>query len=344
MSLSHVYKMLTFPGQIPVFKPTSSPELDSLLAKFRDTLFIPTSLPLRHRKLIYKASKAEDLRQHPIIVNIGGEIEELYQLWPMDIRDRPKKNDVLNAVSLMKTRQDWHNLPPLLVGMRSSKQIISLKQWEWIVRVAGLAGMQSIVLECAKQARRSGLVLGHPGVARKLFFTFHSSARSAGFKGPELATALVQAQRAAWLMNGPEHIWTKSKIKDPKRLPDIIGILLELSAAHAIDAFEGKDKDGEVRHYAQKVLCTWPVGEFDVPPTGSVEANGKLLEFVPLWHGIKLALQVEDVKVDKTLSSLLASRLKELGQKIEETATKVSEQTGSRTTYGVELCRQLYHE
>src|SRR5436189_6456790 len=111
MSPSHVYKMLTFPGQIPVFKPTSSPELDSILAKFRDTLFIPTSLPLRHRKLIYKASKAEDLRQHPIIVNIGGEIEELYQLRPMDIRDRPKKNDVLNAVALMKTRQDWHNLP-----------------------------------------------------------------------------------------------------------------------------------------------------------------------------------------------------------------------------------------
>jgi len=120
--------------------------------------------------------------------------------------------------------------------------------------------------------------------------------------------------------------------------------MLELSAARAIDAFEGKDKDGEVRDYAQKVLATWPLGEFDVPLTSSVEANWKLLRFVPLWHGIKLALQVGEVKADKTLSSLLASRLKELGQKIEETVKEASERTGSRTPYGVQLFRQLYHE
>ncbi|WEW56073.1 hypothetical protein PRK78_001508 [Emydomyces testavorans] len=331
-----------FRNIIPAFKPTSSPELDELLETYRQQLFIPRSLSLLHRNLIYKQKNAEKLKENPISVNIGGENEESYVLKPMQLKDQPGSKEFRRYVSLMKTREDWLSVLPFLVGLQDAKRPLAKSRLEWLIRKAGLAGHDGVIVECVKQSKRTGLTLQNPSVTRTLFLAIRHKAQQADFKGPEVETALRRAQQMAELLDAPEHT-ARNPRNDAKRMPDIIAVLLELSAAHALDAFEGKDAQGKVRAYAERLLSTWLLGKFDIPAEWTV-ANFWLLEVVPVWHCMKLALQVEEIKGDIELSKALKSRMDELGEKIETAVERVTNESGTTDRAGVALAKQLYHK
>ncbi|PGH27201.1 hypothetical protein AJ80_01158 [Polytolypa hystricis UAMH7299] len=329
---------------VPVFKPTSSEKLDSLLNKFRETVFIPASLTQRHQRLIYRDKYAGKLQQQPVFVNVGRDGSEKFQLRHLDFQKSPRTTEFREVVRLLKTREDWYAFTPFLSGLRASKRKLEPQHWEWVIRQASRAGMQDLALKWAVQSKHTGLTLKYPGVARQMFQSFFEKGLAADFKGEEVVYALKLAKQAAMLLNAPEHTWAIEK-EDPKRQPFTIGVLLELAAARAIDAFEGKDEEGDVNLYTTVLMANWRLGTTAAPKDKDVFlANSRLLELLPMWHGLKLAMQIEDIKTNQHLWRNLAMRLNELEQSIDAIVERVKREDVSSNLAGLRLCEQLYHK
>ncbi|KAI5302752.1 hypothetical protein KEM55_000908, partial [Ascosphaera atra] len=286
-------------------------------------VLIPGHITEAQRKIITKKDASEILERSPILVNLGNGVEEEYPLKPLNSAGTPKTKDARKIIKLMKTKEDWDNLLPFLRSLADSRKIHSY-DWEWIVRKAGEKGYHNLIVKCALQARHTGISLGYERVARYFYLQFHREAQQAGFKGEQLEHALKVAQKTALLFNLPEHAPPKGH-HSPQRLPDIIGVFLELSAAVSISAHGSKDFDNNcVLDYAQKVVDTWPLGEFKVPEEWPV-ANEKLQSYLPLWNGIRLALNVDSVKASSQLTTDLTMCKRELEGIIDESIQKVKD-------------------
>ncbi|KAI5302601.1 hypothetical protein KEM56_000530 [Ascosphaera pollenicola] len=325
---------------VPHFKQTSSPELDAWLARFRDSVFVPKHITEAQRKIVFKANAAEILRQEPVSVNLGNGIDEDYRLKPLDYTQLPRTKDLKQVIRLMKTDEDWSTLLPFLVGMAQSGRKIHVEDWEWITRRAGQAGYHHILVQCAKQSKRTGYRLATRPVARRFFQNFHYDAVAAGLQGEKLERIFKSAVVCSFLFNQKEHI-PKGE-SSPSRLPDIIGVLLELSAARSIDAFEAKDfDDGVVRRYAEKLISAWNVVPLSVPGYAPA-ANQKVLEWLPMWNGINLALKVDTIQADPALQKALSSRKKEIEEKIDGAITQTKKITsGAQNRFGLMAAEAL---
>lgn len=296
-----------------------------MLAKFKDNVFVPKHVGEAHRRLLWKPTAAERLRNETITVNLGNGIDENYRLKPLNSKDEPKTRDLKTVVRLMKTDEDYKNFVPFFVGMHEAGRHIRLEEWEWVTRHLGQAGYQHILVACAKQAKKTGYSLAPHSVARGFFQNFHTAAVACEFKGEELERILKSAVLCTFLFNQEEH--TPRGTLSPQRLPDIIGVLLELSAARSIDAFEAKDFDDNIVHgYAEKLLSTWDLVPTEVPSYASA-ANGTIMEMLPTWNGINLALKVDSIQADSAMQNKLVSRKKELEEKLDVSIEKVRNST-----------------
>ncbi|KAF7122994.1 hypothetical protein CNMCM5793_001170 [Aspergillus hiratsukae] len=333
---------------IPTFPPTSSPELDQALKRFREEVFIPFGLNTEQRRLMFRKKYAEKLEQEPVTVNIGDN-DEPYQLRPMDPLSRPRKKGFRDVVALMETKQDWQNLAPFIGGLRMSNRKTSIAHWEWIVRKAGNADALGAILECAKQAERTGLRLNHNGLVERIFFWLHLRALKAPegqFKEPALSKALSLAKQFAALMEAPEHAPNTRPNQtipdDPKRQPFVIGILLELSAARAVNELGGKDETGDVHAYAERLMANWEAGNFSRDITGFYKMDDMLQKTVPIYNAIKLALPVEGITNDRALSGPLKRRMNELGQLIASLKESAPQRVLRKPTLGYEQSQLLH--
>ncbi|PGH12975.1 hypothetical protein AJ79_03948 [Helicocarpus griseus UAMH5409] len=306
---------------IPSFKPTSSQELDQLLSSFREHVFIPAFLTPAQRRLVYKENANPSLDQNPITITLKGQTEESYRLRHLNWRETPGNNVVRGIVGLMKQPDDWFTLVPLLKGLHTSKRTPNIRLWEFILSKAGEAGMNSVILDCATQAERTGLSLGDYFLAEQVFKNLHLKAESLGFQGPELEKLLRQAKSFAALLETEEHAPLKedaslpesSKKPDPRRHPNIISVLLELNAARALDAFDGKDVQGAVRTYAEILLSNWELrhpGQKVAYPKHVVK---EVRDLPSMSKGIELALEVDEIRANEELHRTLRKRLQELG-------------------------------
>ncbi|PYI06119.1 hypothetical protein BO78DRAFT_344299 [Aspergillus sclerotiicarbonarius CBS 121057] len=323
---------------VPTFTPTSSPELDQTLNRFREELFIPFGLGQQQRRLMFRQKYADRLEQEPVTANLG---EEEFLLRPMDPQSRPTKNEAIEAISLMKNTTDWNNLVSLLAGLRMSNRLIKASRMEWIVRKAAEANALGVVLECAKQVERTGLRLNEVGFVQRLFFELHRKAQAAEFEGPEVAKALSIATQLVGLMERPGHV-QHDVVKDPKRRPFVIGTLLELSAARALSEFGGKDQDGNVRLYSQRLLGSWSLGNFNSETTEWVAVDKMLQENIPIYNGMKLALQVHGIVNERAVAPGLKNRLNELNQLISNQVKNAPEKVQQKPTVGLVQAQLLY--
>lgn len=265
--------------------------------------------------------------------------DEQFLLRPMDHMTRPRKVEVSDVVKLMKTNKDWQNIIPFLIGLRTSKRYLDNDRWEWLMRKATEADALGIMLECAKQSEKTGLRLKDAGVVGKYFYGLHKKAQAADFQGAATAKALSLAQQAAQLLEAPEHV-EHDITKDPRRRPAVIGVLLELSAARALNEFEGRDEDGQVAAYARRLVATWPLGSFDAGVSNWHKIEDTLQQNIPIYNGIKLALQVNSISINKALSSDLKGRMDKLGKLITKQKKIAPEKVKEHPTEGY---KQILH-
>ncbi|KAL3445234.1 hypothetical protein BJX65DRAFT_282033 [Aspergillus insuetus] len=324
---------------VPTWNPTSSSELDTSLSRFRNLLFIPHALSIEQRRLIYKPQNAQKLKENPITVYVGPD-EEPYELRSIDKHSLPSKQDAMKVIDLMKETGNWSNFVPFLIGLRESGFVFKAHHLESIIAEAGSTNGLGYFSEAVKQSAKTGVTIGHVDVAQRLFFELHVQAQKNEFQGPKFEKTYRLASQFARLLEAPE-IATQESKADPKRKPSIIGVLLELSAANAVN--NGKvDANGEVRAYARRFLASWKTGSNKAPEKWD-SVDRQLREIVPIYNGMKLALEVSEVANDRTIAPAFKEQIEVLGEVIAESKISVSKEAHENPTAGLLQARALHN-
>lgn len=301
--------ILIFPGAIPKFT-ASSPELQDLLTRVRERIFLPAHVSKSQRNLIFNSKYKKSLETEAAIATIA---DEEFRLRHLDVSsDVPsKKTVVYRAVSLMKEKQDWDNLPNLMGGLKTVGAQFSVALLMNVVATAGKAGRQDVVLECLRRADYTGMTLAHHELAVQVFYWLSQKAFSDDWSTKETKKVLAWAEITRELMDEPMHK-TLPKGVDPKSpgeskdQPEIAGMLLQLAAMRATQT--GKDEERKVERYAKELLGT-PLKFREVEAAGAMaiqHPNYWLSAYVQVLHGTKVALSLFDPasKVGKGLKAM----------------------------------------
>ena len=324
------------PTAIPNFGPTSSQELDDILLTLREKLFIPWSLAKQQRRLIWSPKNNEMLLNEPGITVELGDGERL-KLMPADPFAIPNpRKEMPKILALMKQPGDWRNLMGLLEGLKIAHQVPPLDHMEKIVRKAHESGKVGTIIQCAERVHRTGLSLKNPSVFEEVMLAYHTKAQNAGWKGEEVDRALRQAEHAVFMLEAKEH---KPKSKDgtidPRRKPEVVGILLELAAVRSVRNLDKVDQGQKVADYVAKVLALWPNGNFSKNEEW-MAANKQLEMCTPLWLGLAYALQVQGMS-DGVGVDMLQQRYGELDAVLREAKALVESKAGKKDRRGLQL-------
>lgn len=163
---------------------------------------------------------------------------------------------VKKALSLMQGHDDWRQLPGLLEGLHKSNSRPDLDFQEKIVRKAIQADQLGVVVICLNRSDLTGLTLKNEGILNLVIWGLHEYAQSAAWEEARVRKAIRYADEIAQMLEAEEH-GTGRKIaqNDPRTRPSTIGVYLELAAVAAQKYQGGKDVDGSVRRYAERLMA-----------------------------------------------------------------------------------------
>ena len=256
LNLSLGERLLINVDGIPSFTETSSPELNDVLSSIRTKHITPSYLRESERRLIFGTKFRQTLADNPQVATVGE--EEVPLEWMDRTREIPNRTRLLNqAVDLMAQAEskDWQNLPALLTGLSYARSVPGEKRMERIVRKAVLAGRLDIVVQCLQQGEHSGMNLQVEGVLERSLWGLHHLAQTNEWGKEAMSKAMVYAQKLSNLMETKHHGggWFLRQ-NDPRRRPEVIGVFLELAAVYAYKHLDGKDVDGSVMMYAERLM------------------------------------------------------------------------------------------
>lgn len=288
-------KVLKYAGAVPIFAEASSPELQDLLSTMRENIFLPAHLSKPHQALIFGARHQKVLEDDPVTVEVSGENFRLKHIDRM--KDQPGTVEILlKFISLMKDKKDWDNLPIFLEGLRIAGRNLKPQYWEKLVRKAGQAGQQHIILECARRASRTGFVLKDLNLVREVMWWIQHKTLSTGWTAQSTKRALSMAEQIADLLEEEKHCGGSFLSgSDPRARPEVVGVLLQLVAAHA-KLSSGKDEDGKVEIYSRRLLGTLArkANLREALPEGKElwTSNALLCNVTPIVYGMREAAEI----------------------------------------------------
>ena len=273
-----------------MFTPTSNPELDDLLSTMRNKIFLPSHLSKSQQDLIYLDKHQRMLTIEPVFATIQG---EKFQLEHIDrVKDVPSgKGGLMNAMELMREEKDWDNLPSILIGLKDAKRKITTVNWTQITRKAGSAGRPDVILECARRVSDTSFKLAAPELVAEVMWQLQNRAFNSDWAAKETKQALAWAEMVSELLEDKRH--AGGKVVDPKQdvrvRPEVIGVLLQLSAVWATRYYDGEDRDGKVAQYTARLLGS-PAGvQLDPESVDLHTSNLYLTHMTPVLQGMKLA-------------------------------------------------------
>ncbi|KAK5166600.1 uncharacterized protein LTR77_008143 [Saxophila tyrrhenica] len=324
------------PKALPTFQSTSSPELDDILSTFRSKHIIPRMLSNHDRNLIFSLKTRKYLEENPQTVTIGDEDIDLQ--WIDQRTEIPNRREMMwQTMRLMREGEpgDWNNLPALLEGLAKVKRGANERQMAKMVRLASERGRFGIVLQCLHQARRTGMTLRREEVLNAVVWALREMGRAGvNVEGGEvdrgsweragLEKAIKDANEIAVLLEEPEH-GTGNIVRqgDPRTRPEVLSVFLELNAAYAYRFQDGKDVDGKVRAYTDRLLAN--IKGAEGPATIEPASTGpqtEMLRGMPIWHGLQLAQkilgnQIPQPDLVKQVTSAWEEGLEALSSKIQ---------------------------
>lgn len=223
--------------------------------------------------------------------------DESVQLEPLDAtKDIPDSwKSMEKALDLMRDGTgDWANVVGLLAGMRTAGRRFKSWQYEYVIRTAGEAGAGYVVVDAARAVRRTGLELRDLRLVREAFWACRSKAAREGWKAEPTEKALAWARQLAGLLDDSAHCGKLNLVggRDPRIQPDIIAVVLELAAMRASRHTGGKDVDGKVLMYAERLMPNLEgAAEEDIGQ--EVARNDyEVLRWLPVLNGLELAQKV----------------------------------------------------
>ena len=121
---------------------------------------------------------------------------------------------------------------------------------------------------------------------------------------------------------------------DPRRRPEIVGVMVLMHAVKAVKLGGGKDEGGLVEKYAEIMLKRWENSREDMVIDDKEDwsdANYKLYIWAPVWYGMKMARQV--VGAGSPLGKRLGEKLiQDLEPLVKESQAIVLEYTPEEDT------------
>ncbi|KAL3481815.1 hypothetical protein BJX99DRAFT_253338 [Aspergillus californicus] len=322
---------------IPTLRPTSSPELDESLNRFRQQVIIPYGLSETQRHSIFRSQHAKNLNDNPVIISIGHH-DEQYRLLPIAKKDLPSRQEVMKTLKLMKEANDWSNLVPFIIGIRP-RYPLGLATWEMLARWTGASGAMAQLVTCAQMSKQTGLQLNNTRLVERLFFEIHCIARRVDFKGPTHEKAERIAKQFITEMEAPGHA-AIDNTPHPRKHHSVIAVLLELAAARAIET-GSKEDHGRIQALAQRLLASWSLRQFNLEDLRWGLVEQALQQFIVVHNAIKFALQVDGIVYEKSVSSQLKTVMNELGMLIQKTLNSAPQEIKDKDTRAFSEARKL---
>lgn len=302
-------------GAVPAFSETSSPELDGILATFRNKVFLPAHLSKQQQDLIYKKKNQRLLSVEPVTARISGED---FQLEHIDkVKDLPNtRRAFFEAVDLMKEKRDWDQIPNLLQGLKNAGTNLKPHFLLILIRKAAVVGRMDVMIECARRVDATGFRLNDPELVAALMWGIQCKAITSEFEAKETKKALAWAEMLLVIMEEDRHAGRRVILEsDPRRRLEVVGAPLQLAAVRAAKHLNLKDEHGMVQKYAERAVAASlghgpPLQEEQradhhatiggITSEGraakdsrrvqlAIERNAWLRSAVPILHGMKVA-------------------------------------------------------
>ncbi|RDL40935.1 uncharacterized protein BP5553_00914 [Venustampulla echinocandica] len=326
---------------IPVFEKTSSSELDDALALVREKVIVPAYLSASQRNMIYRPRYKKLLENETMVANIAGERIRLTHVDSMT--ELPNTRTTFHKLlSLMVEKGDFNNMPKLLEGLHKANSAImqDRKALRSLIGSIRRADRLDILIECLRRSSDTGLTLRTPELAEQAMRVTYLKAFYAEWDVNHTKKALHLAEMLLDLMEDPKHSYTRAirgGTNDPRASPDIIAIPLILAATRASKHLDGKDEEGKVEQYAERLLANWINIKPARPGATTLQMlarkNRWLADTMYILHSTTAALSVLNSSSD------IAIRLKENSLKLKEEAKSVDMEIGS-SDWGKEMLRQ----
>lgn len=172
-------------------------------------------------------------------------------------RDIPAKRPLVNkALSLMREPEDWKQLPSLLEGLTKGDGKTAIDVQEKMVRKAIEADQYSVILRCLRRSHATGITLKHDTILTQVLWGLHRSAQLGDWDEKRLRKAIRQANELALLLESDDHgTGKKVAANDPRTRPATIAVFLELAAVSSFKFYAGRDHDGSVKRYAERLMA-----------------------------------------------------------------------------------------
>ena len=257
--------------------------------------------------LLYKKKNHSLLTSdEPATVRLG---DEVLQLHPLDHkRDEPKtRPSIARIVQLMGETGDWKNLPGFLEGLKTARRSVKGFQMEKMVRRAGECGRLGIINDCLRRVEGTRLGLWDLRVAREVMWAAVGKCALSEWSQEGVERSTKFAENVWELMADPRHAENMTAETDPKRRPEILGVMILLQAARIVFFGEGKGDVASVERYVQLMLKFWNKSELEFEADDWNDTNYKMLMWAPVWRGMTMA---------RTLLGPTSPLGKQLGTKI----------------------------
>ncbi|CEI39393.1 hypothetical protein FVEN_g8620 [Fusarium venenatum] len=218
-----------------VFAETENPELNKILIDVQEKIILPAYLPETQRKIVYNPSKSDFMRRNPIVIELDG-LEHTFS--PIDIKkDIPNSKTALTqATKLMKTKEEWDNIATFLAGYKRAGIKLEKEHYSSLIRRACDAQQEYSIIECAKQADKTGLTLRYDSSITLLMSSINQRIYDSTREEQDILQALKWNQLIWDLIQRPQHERKEELISRLAHFSPTIRGLLLFSQAHTIQA------------------------------------------------------------------------------------------------------------
>lgn len=222
-------------------------------------------------------------------------------------------------MDLLKEKKDYDILPGLLEGYKKSGRVLRKGMAEKLIRRAAEAGRGGVVMECLRRVEKTGVRLDDVAIAREAMWVAVRQAVQSEWSETGLEKALKFAEGVLDLLEDTRHMPPKhvSPSDDPLFKPEIAGVALDLSAALATKYPSSMPSHTKkLGQYVKRMSTLWPNADLHIDPENWNDANYKLLMWLPVWHGLKMANRLPEKS--PAVRQLTGVPLQQVGQTVEK--------------------------
>ncbi|KAF7542559.1 hypothetical protein G7Z17_g11470 [Cylindrodendrum hubeiense] len=231
-------------GLKAIFTETDNSSLNEVLNNIQEKIILPSYLPEKQRELIFSPKSRTYIQQNPVIIELDG-LEHRFSTIDR-FKDVPNsKKALISVLELMKTKEDWDNLGTLLAGYQKAGIRLPQHHYMKMIRKAGRNGQIYSIIECAKQAQKTGFELSQKEHVIQLLTFINNKVTHAGPGDAKSVDALRWTEIVLDLLQRPPHVnESLTALEQTQSHPLVRGQVL-FAQASAVQSLKQQEKPAE---------------------------------------------------------------------------------------------------